>query len=165
MAKATPKKPRPTKMLSDARQACLDELEGHSATPEPDEVEEEAVDDAEDEQAEADVEADEPIHPIAVKVEKPLKKAQVSRKVEDVLDEVYTSTAKESKKEEKDFDRPKRKFPWIWVSVGIVLCAAAAAGGFWFFSRGPKFSETGVTTTVVAPSSVSSGDSVDIVFR
>lgn len=168
MPPKTPKKKATTKKPVDERDAFLDELAEATGTPavadDIEDVEEEddqdvAVDDATEE-------LHQPVTPRKVPIRfEPRGKAATRVNPETILEEVFEEqkpTKSGKPMSNQSFDRPKRKFPWVWIVSGVVLVAAVAAAGFWYFTQGPKFSDTSVRIVMAAPTTIASGQTISL---
>lgn len=168
MPPKTPKKKAVAKKQpTDERDAFLDELAEATGAPAVEEPEDVVEDEDDEEEEDGEVEE---LHQPAVSRKVPITfeprgKSTPYVNPETILEEVFEEQKpKKSGKAmaSQSFDRPKRAFPWVWVVSGVVVIAAVAAAGFWYFTQGPKFSDTAVKVVMTAPSNVSSGQTISL---
>lgn len=83
----------------------------------------------------------------------------------DSLEAVLPDRPKKSDPKPGMFDRAKHSSRW-WVPLVIVLAlAGVTVAGFLFFSRSTKFAGTNIGINFDLPTSVASGDTVEVVVR
>ncbi len=84
---------------------------------------------------------------------------------EQELAEVLSPQATTGVDDRKTFMRAKKRSPWVFIVLGLVLLAGLTVVGLLFFTRGATFDAQQVELSFVVPEQVASGDSLSISIR